>query len=90
MLWQRPCRSWISAKAWSEICQAATISDAFQNLPRDVATDVPAWKAFFDSSEPQNTPLPEPYGTSLKEFDKLLVIRMLRPDKLIPSVCAAA
>jgi dynein heavy chain, axonemal len=62
------------------------MSDTFQNLPRDMAADLSAWKALFDAAEPQARLLPEPYATALNDFDKLLMIRMLRPDKLIPSV----
>jgi hypothetical protein len=81
------CRSWISPKAWGEICRVATLASAFKNLPNAISEHLDAWREVFDASDPQNVPLPGAYAEELTDFDKLLVIRMLRPDKLIPSVC---
>ena len=36
--------------------------------------------------EPQSTPLPMGYDERLSPFEKLLVLRMLRPDKVVPAI----
>jgi dynein heavy chain, axonemal len=43
------------------------------------------WKKIYDSQTPQTDEYPEPWN-SLKGLDKLVVLRCLRPDKIVPSV----
>lgn len=43
------------------------------------------FKAIFDSTTPHTEPLPH-YGDSVSEFEKLLVLNIIRPDKVIPAV----
>jgi dynein heavy chain, axonemal len=61
------------------------MSPIFQDLPKAIRNDTAAWQQLFDASEPQNVAIPGKFS-ELSAFDKLLVIRMIRPDKLIPAV----
>jgi dynein heavy chain, axonemal len=80
---------WMSQKMWGEVCRAATMSTTFKDLPRAIRKDTAAWKQLFDASEPQNMELPGQFS-EISTFEKLLVIRMIRPDKLVPAVCTTA
>ena len=44
------------------------------------------WKAIFDSATPAEQPLPGPWEESLTPVQKLMVLRVLRPDKLVLAV----
>ena len=44
------------------------------------------WKVLFDSTNPQDLPLPEPYNSKLDIFQKIIVIKSIRPDKVIPAI----
>ena len=44
------------------------------------------WKFIFDSSNPQDEAFPEPYHSSLDLFQKIIVIKNLRSDKVIPAI----
>lgn len=65
------------------------MSQTFAKLPADIRSNAPAWQAIFDATEPQCVELPGSYS-ELSAFDKLLIIRMIRPDKLVPAVRAHA
>lgn len=44
-----------------------------------------AWHSFYDSSRPEEQPLPVPHNT-VNEMLYLIVLKALRPDKLVPAV----
>jgi dynein heavy chain len=45
-------------------------------------TDSQSWKSYFESSEPENEELPGNWDNLLDEFDKLLILKAFRLDKL--------
>ncbi|GAX74205.1 hypothetical protein CEUSTIGMA_g1654.t1 [Chlamydomonas eustigma] len=84
---QRPLQAdWLSQKAWGEICRAPGISHNFATLPEDVAGNLDLWRHIFDAVQPQNSRLPLGYNEKLTPFEKVLVLRMFRPDKVVPSI----
>ncbi|XP_054630913.1 dynein axonemal heavy chain 7-like [Dunckerocampus dactyliophorus] len=80
-----PDPSWLQDKSWDEICRANElpglkgIKDAFIGDPE-------LFKPIFDSKEPSNTPVPSPWCDQLNELQKMIIIRCLRPDKIVPAV----
>jgi len=57
-----------------------------QGLPDSLAVNSVSWKKIYDSLEPDHAPLPEPWRSDLDPLQKLVTLRMLRPDKLIPAL----
>lgn len=43
-----------------------------------------AWKDWFDTEAPEESPIPDYDGASLDTFHKLLLIRSWCPDRTIP------
>lgn len=41
-----------------------------------------SWQGFYDLVEPHLAPLPDPWDVKLSNFQKLLIIRVLRSDKV--------
>ncbi|KAK5645095.1 hypothetical protein RI129_006395 [Pyrocoelia pectoralis] len=80
-----PSSGWLSAKSWNEICRldSVTVFDGFRN---SVVENISAWQALYDLVEPQNSTIPSPWDKKLTSFQKLLVIRALRPDKITVSI----
>ncbi|GLC60993.1 hypothetical protein PLESTB_001703700 [Pleodorina starrii] len=86
---QRPeGADWLSAKAWGELLRAPNVCPAFEGLPEVIAGCPDEWRALFDSVEPQSMELPMSYDYRLEPFQKVLLLRMLRPDKVVPAVQA--
>lgn len=58
----------------------------YKDLHQFVAGDLKGWKAFYDSDSPENAALPEPWNSKLTGFQKMVLLRCFRPDKLVPTV----
>ena len=51
-----------------------------------MAVNEEGWKKLYDSTDPMEVPLPGKWEDGLSEFQKMIVIRCLRPDKITPFV----
>jgi dynein heavy chain len=82
-----PDPSWLSKKMWDETCRAVDLSVAFSRLATDLKHNNAAWKVLYDSKTPQTlTDFPEPWQTKLTFFQKMILLRILRPDKVVHAV----
>ncbi|RDD45105.1 Dynein heavy chain 7, axonemal, partial [Trichoplax sp. H2] len=77
--------TWLPAKAWDEICRLDELPN-FKGIRTRFSIYIERWKEIYDSFEPQNEELPGDYSSKLHRFQKLLILRCLRPDKVIPAV----
>ena len=51
------------------------IANSFDQYPRE-------WHAWYQSGEPENTPLPGEWENSCNELQRMLIVRSLRPDRV--------
>ncbi|CAB3991140.1 dynein heavy chain 3, axonemal-like, partial [Paramuricea clavata] len=77
-----PCPDWLIDKAWSEIVRASDLTN-LKGLKDDF--DGASWKVFYDSATPHNEKFPGIWN-ALSSLDRLVVLRCLRPDKIVPAV----
>ncbi|KAJ7549209.1 hypothetical protein O6H91_07G045600 [Diphasiastrum complanatum] len=77
--------SWLSDKAWREIYLLSKKNN-FQGVDRSIIEQIDNWRAIFDSPEPHIEPLPMPWNYELDTFQKMLLLRCLRPDKVVLAV----
>ncbi|XP_077435277.1 dynein axonemal heavy chain 7 isoform X3 [Vanacampus margaritifer] len=82
--YSNPC-TWLPKKSWDEFCRLDAV-EQFKGLRRDMAQNRNIWKDVYDSANPHQTPLPNEWQETLTQFQRMLVIRCLRPDKIIPMV----
>ncbi|XP_026150549.1 dynein heavy chain 7, axonemal isoform X2 [Mastacembelus armatus] len=82
--YSNPC-TWLSKTSWDEICRLDEM-EHFKGLRHDMAHLRNEWKKVYDSPNPHQTPFPDEWQKKLSQFQKMLVIRCLRPDKIIPMV----
>ncbi|CAG0901217.1 unnamed protein product, partial [Cyprideis torosa] len=80
-----PASKWLSEKSWNEICRLADFT-GFDGLAIHFGVHLTEWRDWYDASEPQDTPLPQPWEKRLTQFQKMLLLRCLRPDKVVPLV----
>ncbi|XP_050512273.1 dynein axonemal heavy chain 3 isoform X2 [Diabrotica virgifera virgifera] len=79
-----PSPDWLSDKSWSEIVRASNLK-GLNNFMASVKKDNTAWKKFYDSSNPNELPCPAPFN-HVKGLLRLVLIRCVRPDKVVPAV----
>lgn len=58
----------------------------FLDLHVHVTNNLDQWKEYYDSSTPETSELPEPWNTNLSQFQKIVILRCFRSDKLIPAI----
>uniref|UniRef100_H2YSD8 AAA+ ATPase domain-containing protein n=1 Tax=Ciona savignyi TaxID=51511 RepID=H2YSD8_CIOSA len=80
-----PAYDWLPDKSWAEIVRCNELP-TFTGLMRHFRINSTAWKAIYDSSVPHTETLPEPWDGRLGPLEKLVVVRCIRPDKVVPAV----
>eukprot|EP00854_Cymbomonas_tetramitiformis_P002484 gene2484-3228_t len=79
-----PGADWLSDPAWAELCRLSAMP-AYQGLTGSFLKDASAWKPLHGSLDPHKENFPGTFN-SLDSFKKLLLVRSVRPDKVIPAV----
>nr|CAI5854264.1 unnamed protein product [Callosobruchus analis] len=77
-----PAPSWLSSKSWSEILALEHLS-SFELFVRSFSDHVAHYKQIFESQEPHRFPLPDVLEKAMDDFQKIVVLKCLRPDKVI-------
>ncbi|XP_078059400.1 dynein axonemal heavy chain 12 [Mustelus asterias] len=80
-----PDPSWLQDKSWDEICRASDLS-SLHGLRDHFSKSSAEWRKIYESKDPQVVPLPHPWDHKINELQKMIVLRALRPDKIIPAV----
>ncbi|KAG2454516.1 hypothetical protein HYH02_000363 [Chlamydomonas schloesseri] len=77
----------IPPRAWSELLALALLpGSSFSSIPAHISRSAEEWVELVESPDPHTRPFPAPLDSMLSSFGKLLVLRCLRPDKLVPAV----
>jgi len=77
--------SWLPETSWDELCRLDDLK-SFVGIKTSFSQNLSSWKTLYDSITPQREPIPEPWGSKLTLFQKLSLLRCLRPDKMVPGI----
>ncbi|XP_054715919.1 dynein axonemal heavy chain 7-like [Uloborus diversus] len=77
--------SWLPTKSWDEICRLSDM-ETFSGLRESVTEEEEGFKKIFDSLSPHEELIPGVWSSKLSDFQKLLIMRCIRFDKMIPAV----
>jgi len=77
---------WLPNNGWMSICALAE-QDDFSKLSTDLIEAAPRFREWFNSITPENEKLPLDWaGLDRTPFQKMLVVRCLRPDRMISAL----
>ncbi|KAF6265404.1 dynein heavy chain 6 [Scenedesmus sp. NREL 46B-D3] len=80
-----PC-AWLSDKLWGELVRLSGDVPGFDGLEASFRDDPGGFKVVYDAADPVSAPLPSPWSSQLDAFQRLLLLRVLRPDKLTAAI----
>ena len=80
-----PDKTWVTDKTWDELCRLDDLHE-FKGIRESFVRNIPLWKEYYESKEPHLAEIPEPWHSKLDDFSRLLVIRVIRPDRCVPAV----
>ena len=76
-----PASDWLVQSSWLDVSDLSKLK-AFEGFDADFTANVAAWRAYFDSSTCFKDQLPGKWNDCLDLFQKLLILRCLRQDKI--------
>ncbi|CAJ0949994.1 unnamed protein product [Ranitomeya imitator] len=83
---KKPC-FWLPDQGWQDIMRLSEqFSSLFGSLPDDVERHESEWKAWYDLDTPEQYPFPLGYKDKLSTFQKLLLLRCFRVDRVYRAV----
>ena len=82
---KNPAEAWLVEKQWGEAVRLSDIA-AFAGLHESITATPDAFFKIYNSPTPQTEKLPGDWDSKLNSFEKLLVLRIIRPDKVTLAV----
>lgn len=88
---ENPGPSWLTAKQWATITELAVSLKSFKGFEESFCEDLEKWEKVYQSLTPhlcdtQGAEWPARWMQKLNSFQRLIILRVLRPDKLIPAI----
>lgn len=77
-----PCSEWLLDKSWAELTRLSRM-EPWAEIDASFENDQDAWRAVYESKEPHLEPFPGKFN-ELDSFKKTVVVRCIRPDKVLP------
>ncbi|XP_065655373.1 dynein axonemal heavy chain 7 isoform X2 [Hydra vulgaris] len=76
---------WLPKQSWDRLCILQDLH-SFSGIHLSIAQNGDEWMKIYDSNKPHTELFPGKWNESLKQFQKIVVLRCIRPDKVVPAV----
>jgi dynein heavy chain len=80
--------AWISETGWKDIQLLKALHGDLGNIIQDLKNNGDAWYNWYNSEQPEVTPMPNGYTDKVDPFKQMLIIRCLRPDRMVTATKA--
>jgi dynein heavy chain len=77
---------WMDFNRWVEICELDRQSETFRGLSKMIIDEEAEWQAYCESDEPHKNPFPSGLAEKLNSFQRVLLLKILRPEKVVFTV----
>lgn len=78
---------WLNDKSWASILEMSRVLPAFKGFDTDFENYLQDWERIYNSQKPHSSKEIWPgQWNELSLFKKILVLRVIRPDKVIPAI----
>jgi len=78
-------KDWITDQAWDHLSELDKLAN-FNNIVTSFQQNGNDWQEWYRSAEPESTPLPDNWDHKLNELQRMIVLRCLRPDRVMFAV----
>nr|KAG5708500.1 hypothetical protein BaRGS_026227 [Batillaria attramentaria] len=82
---KNPAPKWLLDKSWDELCRMSDLK-AYKKFRDHFEKNVDKWQEYYDAKEPHKMDLPDPWQTELNDFQRMIVLRIFRPDKIVLAI----
>ncbi|KAM9822155.1 dynein axonemal heavy chain 10-like isoform 2-T2 [Syngnathus typhle] len=83
---QKTC-NWLPDSSWEDVVKLSELFPGqFASLPDDVSGNSTEWQTWYDLDAPEQAPMPMKYGERLTDFQKLLLLRCFRVDRVYRAI----
>uniref|UniRef100_A0A8B9QA73 Dynein axonemal heavy chain 10 n=1 Tax=Apteryx owenii TaxID=8824 RepID=A0A8B9QA73_APTOW len=83
---KKPC-AWLPDQGWEDLIHLSELfPEKFESLPDDVEKNPDVWKNWYDIDALEQMPFPMQYQNNLTNFQKLLLLRCFRVDRVYRAV----
>ncbi|KAM9259890.1 dynein axonemal heavy chain 10 [Cariama cristata] len=79
--------AWLPDQGWEDLIRLSELfPEKFESLPDDVEKNPDVWKNWYDTDALEQIPFPMQYQNNLTNFQKLLLLRCFRVDRLYRAI----
>ncbi|XP_077600352.1 dynein axonemal heavy chain 10-like [Stigmatopora nigra] len=83
---QKTC-NWLPDAGWEDVVKLSELFPSqFESLPDEVNRNSAEWQSWYDLDAPEQAPLPMRYDDKLTDFQKLLLLRCFRVDRVYRAI----
>jgi dynein heavy chain, axonemal len=77
---------WLTDAGWKDLLKLDTLGEQFKGIVAGLKGEPDTWKDWYDLESPEKAPLPNGLSDKLNSFQRLLVYRCVRPDRVYNGV----
>ena len=82
---ENPCPTWLKKRSWQEICTLNNLKQ-YNKLAENFKANEKEWKIYFEDDNTHKAHIPAGLNDTLNQFEKMCVLRCMRPDKISDAV----
>ena len=80
-----PCPTWLKKRSWQELCALNNLKQ-YDSIAENFGKSEKDWLNYFEDDQTHKATVPSGLNDKLNEFEKMCVLRCLRPDKMTDAI----